>query len=116
MERRLQQLFFALSFLALALILAAAWQANTPSWKTYQRSFLQLEAQGEPNAITKAAVLATPPEIHQVLLPGLQRVDRCTTCHLGVEDPTMKNAALPFAFPANLAPHVPAKFGCTACH
>ena len=116
MERRLQQLFFALSFLALALILAAAWQANTPSWKNYQRSFLQLEAQGEPNAVAKAAVLATPPEIHQVLLPGLQRVDRCTTCHLGVEDPTMKNAPQPFAFHANLAPHVPAKFGCTVCH
>jgi cbb3-type cytochrome oxidase cytochrome c subunit len=116
MERRLQQLFFALSFLALALILAAAWQANTPSWKNYQRSFLQLEAQGEPNAVTKAAVLATPPEIHQVLLPGLQRVDRCTTCHLGVEDPTMKNAPEPFRYHAGLGPHIPSKFGCTICH
>jgi hypothetical protein len=36
MERRLQQLFFALSLLAFALITAAAWQANTPSWKNYQ--------------------------------------------------------------------------------
>jgi mono/diheme cytochrome c family protein len=116
MERRLQQIFFALSFLALVLILAAAWQANTPSWKIYQHNFLQLEAQEEPNAITKAAVLATPPEIHQVLLPGLQRVDRCTTCHLGVEDPTMKNAPEPFRYHENLGPHVPAKFGCTICH
>ena len=96
MERRLQQLFFALSILALVLIVAAAWQATTPSWKTYQHNFLQLEAQGEPNAVAKAAVLATPPEIHQVMLTGLQRVDRCTTCHLGVEDPTMKDAPEPF--------------------
>ncbi|MGA3370567.1 MAG: c-type cytochrome [Terracidiphilus sp.] len=116
MERRLQITFFALSLLALALILAAAWQANTPSWKIYQHNFLQLEAQEEPNAITKSAVLATPPEIHQVLLPGLQRVDRCTTCHLGVEDPTMKDAPEPFRYHANLGPHVPAKFGCTICH
>ena len=116
MERRLQQIFFALSFLALALIMAAAWQANTPSWKTYQHNFLQLEAQGEPNAVTKAAVLATPPEIHQFMLTGLQRVDRCTTCHLGVEDPTMKNAPEPFRYHANLGPHVPARFGCTICH
>jgi mono/diheme cytochrome c family protein len=116
MERRLQQLFFALSLLALALILAAAWQANTPSWKTYQRNYLQLEAQGEPNEVAKAAVLATPPEIYQVLLPGLQRVDRCTTCHLGVEDPTMKDAPEPFRYHANLSPHIPAKFGCTICH
>jgi len=116
MERRLQQVFFALSLLALALILAAAWQANTPTWKTYQRNFLQLEAQGEPNAVTKTAVLATPPEIHQVILTGLQRVDRCTTCHLGAEDPTMKNAPEPFRYHANLGPHIPSKFGCTICH
>lgn len=116
MERRLQQAFFALSLLALALILAAAWQAGTPAWKNYQRAFLQLEAQGEPNAVAKAAVLATPPEVHQVMLTGLQRVDRCTTCHLGVEDPTMKNAAEPFRYHANLGPHIPSRFGCTICH
>ncbi len=116
MERRLQQLFFVLSLLALLLIVAAAWQANTPSWKTYQRNFLQLEAQEEPNAITKAAVLATPPQIHQVMLTGLQRVDRCTTCHLGVEDPTMKNAPEPYRYHAGLGPHIPSKFGCTICH
>ena len=66
--------------------------------------------------MAKAAVLATPPEIHQVLLPGLQRVDRCTTCHLGVEDPTMKNAPEPFRYHAGLGPHIPSKFGCTICH
>jgi mono/diheme cytochrome c family protein len=116
MERRLQQLFFALSLVALALILAAAWQANTPTWKTYQKNFLQLEAQGEPNAVAKAAVLATPPQIHQTLLPGLQRVDRCTTCHLGVDDPTMKDAPEPFRYHAGLGPHIPSRFGCTICH
>jgi mono/diheme cytochrome c family protein len=116
MERKLQQAFFALSILALALILAAEWQANTPSWKTYQRNFLQIEAQDEPNAAAKSAVLATPLEIHQVMLTGLQRVDRCTTCHLGVDDPTLKNAPEPFRYHANLGPHIPSKFGCTICH
>src|SRR5260370_16271023 len=113
MERRLQQTFFRLSLLALALILAAEWQASTPSWKTYQRNFLQLEAQGEPNAVTKAAVLATPPEIHQAMLTGLQRVDRCTTCHLGVDDPTMKNSPEPSRCPANLGPPIPSRSGST---
>ncbi len=56
-------------------------------------------AGANPTPSAKAAVLATPPQIHQILLPGLQRVDRCTTCHLGVDDPTMKNApgALPLS-------------------
>jgi mono/diheme cytochrome c family protein len=116
MERRLQQVFFALSLLALVLILAAVWQASTPSWKSYQRNFQQLEAQGEPNAVTKAAVLSAPPEIHQIMLTGLQRVDRCTTCHLGVDDPTMKNAPEPFRYHAGLGAHIPSKFGCTICH
>jgi mono/diheme cytochrome c family protein len=116
MERRLQQIFFALSFLALALIIAAGWQADSPSWKNYQRRYHVLEAEGEPNAVAKANVIATPPEIHQTMLIGLQRVDRCTTCHLGVDDPTMKDAPDPYRYHTGLGPHVPAKFGCTICH
>jgi len=116
MGRRLPQLFFALSLISLVLLLWAIRQASTPSWKTYQRSFFQLEAQGEPNAVTKAAVLNARPEIHQVMLTGLQRVDRCTTCHLGVDDPTMKNAPEPFRYHEGLGPHIPSKFGCTICH
>jgi mono/diheme cytochrome c family protein len=116
MERRLQQAFFALSILALVLIVVAAWKASTPAWKNYQRTYFQMEAQGEPNAVAKAAVLSTSPQVHQILLGGLQRVDRCTTCHLGVEDPTMKNAPEPYTYHANLGPHVPSKFGCTICH
>ncbi|MDE3199672.1 MAG: c-type cytochrome [Acidobacteriota bacterium] len=116
MGKRLPQIFFVLSTLSLVLLIAAIWQATRPSWKTYQRHYFQLEAVGEPNAVTKAAVLATPPEIHQILLPGLHRVDRCTTCHLGVDDPTMKNAPEPFRYHAGLGPHVASKFGCTICH
>jgi mono/diheme cytochrome c family protein len=116
MERKLPQFFFALSLIVLALMLGAIWQAGTPAWKTYQQEFHRLEAAGEPNAAAKSDVLNAAVAIKQELLPGLQRVDRCTTCHLGVEDPTMKNAPQPFTFHANLAPHIPARFGCTVCH
>src|ERR1017187_1321602 len=116
MERRIPQFFFALSLIALALMLAAVWQAAAPEWKAYQQEFHRLEAVGEPNAAAKSEVLNASLVIRQELLPGLQRVDRCTTCHLGVEDPTMKSAPLPFTFHPNLAPHVPARFGCTVCH
>lgn len=116
MERRMPQFFFALSLIALVLMLGAIWEASRPSWKSYQEGYLRLEALGEPNAAAKSAVLNSPLTIKQILLPGLQRVDRCTTCHLGTEDPTMKNAAQPFTFHQGLAPHQPAKFGCTICH
>src|ERR1022692_1344748 len=116
MERRLPQFFFALSMIVLALMLGAIWQAGTPAWRAYQQEFHRLEAVGEPNAAAKSGVLDAALVIRQDLLPGLQRVDRCTTCHLGVEDPTMKNAQQPFTFHPNLAPHLPARFGCTVCH
>ncbi len=116
MDRRMPQLFFALSLIVLVVMLAAVWQATTPPWKQYQARYYRLEAMGEPNAAAKNAVLATPLAVQQILLPALQRVDRCTTCHLGVEDPTMKGAPLPFTFHPNLLPHRPAKFGCTICH
>lgn len=116
MDRRLPQIFFAASLIALALLLAAVWQAGHPSWKNYQRRYHSLEAEGEPNAAAKSVVASAALEIRQELLPGLQRVDRCTTCHLGVEDPTMKNAPQPFRYHPNLSPHAPAKFGCTVCH
>ena len=116
MDRRLPQFFFALSLIALALILAAVWQAVIHRGRQYQTEFYRLEAQGEPNAAAKAAIVETSLEIRQDLLSGLQRVDRCTTCHLGVEDPTMKNAPQPYRFHPDLAPHAPARFGCTVCH
>ncbi len=116
MDKKLPQVFFAFSFVSLVLVVVAAWQASRPSWKQYQREFYRLESQGEPNAAAKSAVMDTALEIRQELLTGLQRVDRCTTCHLGVEDPTMKNAPEPYRYHANLPPHVPSRFGCTICH
>src|SRR5208283_1556907 len=116
MERRLPQFFFALSLIVLALMLGAIWQAATPVWKTYQQEFYRLEAVGEPNAAAKSDVVNAALVIRQDLLPGLQRVDRCTTCHLGVEDPTMKNAPEPFRYHAGLGSHIASRFGCTICH
>jgi len=116
MERRLPPFFFSLSLAALVLMLHTVWHSSHPRWKEYQEEYLRLESVGEPNSAAKTAVLTAPLTIKQMLLPGLQRVDRCMTCHMGVEDPTMKSAAQPYTFHAGLAPHSPAKFGCTICH
>jgi len=113
MDRKLPPFFFLLSLIALVLLVVAIRQAATPSWKKYQHEYYKLQAQNEPNAAAKQAVLNTPLQIKQILLPGLHRVDRCTTCHLGVDDPTMKNAPEPFRYHQGLGSHVTAKFGCT---
>jgi mono/diheme cytochrome c family protein len=51
------------------------------------------------------------------------KVDRCITCHLGIDNPEYKNADQPFKTHPNLdiflgreSPHPMEEFGCTVCH
>ena len=48
----------------------------------------------------------------------LDRVDRCTSCHLGISDAERKGAPQPFrTHPGRwLETHRPDRYGCTACH
>lgn len=71
-------------------------------------------------------------QIKQILLPNLfydhpfkqiSRADRCTTCHLGIDNKKFENAAQPFKTHPNMelylsasSPHPMEKFGCTSCH
>ncbi len=54
---------------------------------------------------------------------AIPRVDRCTTCHLGIDQKTYQDAPQPFKTHPNLdlylgsaAPHPMETFGCTTCH
>ena len=71
-------------------------------------------------------------KVKQILLPNLYndqpfkqipRVDRCTTCHLGIDNKKNANNPSPFKTHPNLdlylasaSPHPMEKFGCTSCH
>jgi mono/diheme cytochrome c family protein len=56
--------------------------------------------------------------IQQIWLADLDRVDRCTTCHLGITDPAMADAPQPFRAHSGpwLDTHRPDRVGCTTCH
>lgn len=57
--------------------------------------------------------------VRQLWIPALDdRVDRCVSCHLGADDPTMAGAPQPFTLHPE-TPHTPAgfdRFGCVSCH
>lgn len=57
--------------------------------------------------------------VRQIWVPGLDnRIDRCTSCHLGVENPRMARAPQPFRLHPP-TPHTPddlQQFGCVTCH
>lgn len=71
-------------------------------------------------------------QIQQIVLENLtddyyfskpQKVDRCTTCHLGIDQPEFADAPQPFKTHPNLdlflsskSPHSIEQIGCTVCH
>jgi cbb3-type cytochrome oxidase cytochrome c subunit len=71
-------------------------------------------------------------KVQQILLSNLYndhpfmqvpRVDRCTTCHLGIDQKTWEDAEQPYKTHPNLnlflsanSPHPIERFGCTSCH
>lgn len=105
---------FALSSLALLATVVWAGVAEYRSeWRVLQRSFRAMapaSAAGSDDAEARG--------LQQIWLPDVDRVDRCTTCHLGVTDPSMTDAPPPFrSHPGRwLETHRPDRFGCTSCH
>jgi len=104
---------------SIGVLAVEAYRENyTGQWRKVQRSYgekLRADAGTERERRTAAIF---EPAIRQLFLPELQRIDRCTTCHLGVDNPRMAGAEKPLAaHPGDLLKHHPVqKFGCTICH
>ena len=106
---------FTLSSLALLVVAGAAVvKERRAEWRRWQSRFGALEGArpGHGGDGDEAS------GIQQIWLPDLDRVDRCTSCHLGIASPEMKDAPQPFR--AHRGPwidtHRPDRFGCTSCH
>jgi cytochrome c2 len=103
--------FGAVAFLITALVF---WDYFTPEWKGYQEEFRDLVGAkyGEERAEQ------APQGLQQIWVKDLNRVDRCTTCHQGMEWKGLENAPNPYkAHPAEiLKKHPLNQYGCTVCH
>src|SRR5512147_205215 len=108
--------FAALSVAFLAVFSWVFFHEEGAEWRAAQARFRLIEAQiKNPHQLAQAATVGG---IRQVWLPELDRVDRCRTCHLGIDDPAFAGAAAPFTtHPGTwLATHPADRFGCTVCH
>ncbi|MBI4340859.1 MAG: c-type cytochrome [Candidatus Omnitrophica bacterium] len=103
-------LFVILSALLTALFFLALGQDMTREWTGYQSKFFRTLSQAERQGISGG--------IKQIIVSDLNRIDRCTTCHLAIDKPQMALAEEPFtAHPGKyLAWHPVEQFGCTVCH
>src|SRR6266536_53502 len=68
------------------------WNYAQPEWKGYQDEFRELVTR----KFGPARARQVPSGIQQVWVKELGRVDRCTTCHLGVNWKGLENALEPY--------------------
>jgi cytochrome c2 len=103
------------SCLVLAAGVASVLQDSAPEWKYYQGEFPAIVAENlgsvDPSQI--------PGGIQQIWVEGLDRVDRCTTCHQGIGWKGLENVEQPWTthpLQELFEAHPIEEYGCTTCH
>jgi sulfur oxidation c-type cytochrome SoxX len=87
-------------------------------WQEHQAQYFEQAAKLSDNAQVKATLEARRPAIEQVIVRsfGQERVDRCTTCHIAIDDPRFEKADQPLRTHPPIPGHKFETFGCTICH
>ena len=90
------------------------WNYFTPEWRGYQGEFREMVQQ----KYGAERVAQIPRGVQQIWVKDLDRVDRCTTCHQGMEWKGMESAPQPFKLHPQeiLKKHPLNQYGCTVCH
>ena len=117
--RRKKVLLLVSSLASLVLLLLSAFEENVAgSWRPYQKAYRTALIQRATTDRARTAAERMTLGFQQVYLPALGRVDRCITCHVGIEDPAQADAPQPLAAHSGdvLKIHSVARFGCTICH
>jgi len=111
-----RRVLLGVSLASLLALFVAISRETSPPWKATQQSAkAAVAARLGPE---KAAAL--PAGLQQVRIEALSRVDRCVTCHVGIEGGAafadLPGLARSHPRPELLAAHPVEKFGCTLCH
>ncbi len=125
-----RNLFYALNAGMLVTFAAAFVVDYDTEWKKYQKEYYRkavsaAEARGEAGKDEARSWKKRPLEIKQIIAKDLGRIDRCVTCHVGMDEyanPTLTNDFAEHPYKAH--PDVPGlvknhnfqKYGCTVCH
>jgi len=116
---RLKLLLLISSLVTLVFLLLAAFQENlTGQWRTHQQAYRQVLIDRAKTPQAQQSAQAMDIGFKQLFLPRLDRIDRCVTCHISIDDPTQVQAKQPLrAHSGAILTHHPVdKFGCTVCH
>ena len=91
---------------------------DLPEWQSYQNEYKQISLINASSDLEKKNIEDFKIEVKQIAIDLLENVDRCMTCHIGINDPRMKEHRQPLTVhPGNyLEYHPTEKYGCTICH
>jgi mono/diheme cytochrome c family protein len=133
----MRKAFYILNFAILGSFVAALIVDNNREWKTYQKEFTRREierVQGELASAKDEKARASlagqldnlkhrPLAIKQIMATDLGRVDRCVTCHVGLDEIANPSLVTPYKEHPYMSKAVDVhkthdlkKFGCTSCH
>lgn len=114
--RRMYVTFAVLSTVSVLLFGISLWRDSSREWKLYQKAFFEMEHQRAASKGSQENPGGTSYRVYQIIVGDEMRIDRCTTCHMGVEDPRFAKAGQPFGQHPSIPKHAFEKFGCTICH
>ncbi len=105
--------FGVVSIVFLASMAVAPAKNFFSQWRHYQRGYLRLiRNRSDANTLQRHFQGG----IQQIWLPDLGVVDRCTSCHVGLKEPSLTDVSLQPYRTHPLIPHKLDQFGCTVCH
>jgi len=118
-DRRIKWALLIVSLATLVLLAISALRENVfATWRLERGKYGKILNEKASNEREQALAAQFRTEIVQHVLPELNVVDRCVTCHTGLDDPRMTAETNPHkTHPGDfLVTHPPEKFGCVSCH
>ena len=119
MDRLFKKLTIVASLVCIVFLGLAAIEENfLREWKHYQSEFADILHRSAKTPAQKQAAAEFSVEVKQVILNDLKRVDRCVSCHNGIDNPNMADVPLPHRAHSGdiLKNHPVEKYGCSICH
>jgi cytochrome c1 len=105
--------FGVVSLVFLASMAIAPAKNFFSEWRHYQHGYLStIRNRSEANTLRRHFQGG----IQQIWLPEFGVVDRCTSCHVGLKEPTLTDVAQQPYRKHPVIPHNLDQFGCTVCH
>jgi mono/diheme cytochrome c family protein len=106
-----KQIFWASAVVIILLLAGAVAEFLTPEWRGYQREYSDFLSKVDPGSDFGI-------EYSQLVLPHIDKIDRCVICHVSLADSRTEELGNPVSpHPGDyLERHDPNIFGCTICH